>query len=331
MHACFHCGDATDRIFSCPKVDCEMSPPFRAPLCDHWTCRLRGCPRCREQARSEDMTVISDTTSSSHGLTSQTTNARSLSRRNPMAEIHESNQELEGEADPQLNDMYLILLDMRFTIIDHRSEKTGTPPNDWYQVEEVFLRPYAAKLFVYLLDQQEAGLCRIGLCSTLSTDNADRAALKFLDGATSGTWAKQGRAVLKDTGSERSVWLFDESFGEKNPEAVHDRSKTNMLMKNLEIVLSEAEKLEQERLGRPGPRFTRELMLHIACADTQPGVHLDPASASNLLRVSKWSIKTGGPDCEMQVLMDYLDGIFSNRPPDVRKYVQTQSMDTHRR
>ncbi|CAE7743954.1 unnamed protein product [Symbiodinium necroappetens] len=236
--------------------------------------------------------------------------------------MSQSNQELEWEADPQLNDMYLILLDMRFTLLDHKSEKTGTPPNDWYQVEEVFLRPGAAKLFVYLLDQQEAGLCRIGLCSTLSTDNADRAALKFLDGATSGTWLKEGRAVLKDTGSERSVWLFDESFGEKNPEAVHDRSKTNMLMKNLEIVLSEAEKLEQERLGSVGPRFTRKLMLHIACADTQPGVHLDPASASNLLRVSKWSIKTGGPDCEMQVLMDYLDGLFSNRPRDVRKYVQ---------
>ena len=320
MYACFHCGAPTNRIFSCPTVGCQCSPRFRAPLCDHELCRERGCPYCPEHARSED--VISDTTTSSHGLTSQTTNARSLSRRNPLEEIHESNEELEWEPDPRLNDMYLILLDMRFTLLDHKSEKTGEPPNDWYQVEKVFLRPDAAELFVYLLDQQEAGLCRIGLCSTLSTHNADRAALKFVDEATSGTWVKEGRAVLKDAGSQRSVWLFDESYGEKNPEAEHDRSKTNMHMKNLDLVLSEAENLEQERLGGPGSGFTRKLMLHIACADTQPGVHLDPASASNLLRVAKWSIKTAAPDCEMHVLMDYLDGLFSRRPRDVRKYLQ---------
>ena len=102
------------------------------------------------------------------------------------------------------------------------------------------VRPHADVLLLYILDRQDAGLCQLGICTTLGDRDAAWAAAQVLEQSTGKRWIHTDSALAEVYGVRR-VWLFDEGFGESHPTFRHETSGTHMHMKNLELVLSASE------------------------------------------------------------------------------------------
>ena len=107
-------------------------------------------------------------------------------------------------------------------------------------LSEFEIRPYADVLLLYILDRQDAGLCQLGICTTLGDRDAAWATVQVLERSTGKRWKHSGSALAEVSGVRR-VWRFDESFGESHPTFCHETSGTHMHMKNLDLALSASE------------------------------------------------------------------------------------------
>ena len=108
------------------------------------------------------------------------------------------------------------------------------------KLSEFEIRPHADVLLLYILDRQDAGLCQLGICTTLGDRDTAWATVQVLEQSTGKRWKHSGSALAEVSGVRR-VWLFDESFGESHPTFCHETSGTHMHMKNLDLALSASE------------------------------------------------------------------------------------------